>query len=1006
MQTTLQGPRGKGGRFIAKGSAPFIGSDPKFETKMEALKAGATKNGYNFSHYGGNYGPSDLGGAHVLEIDNAHVAKVTQAAQLHGIALVEHPQYSGSEFKVYVAHHGEEEPTMPSASEAHPLNMQDVTKIAEKKGSNKGGVYTDNVSGHNYYIKEPKTEDHVVNEVMAAKLYQLAGVRTMDYVPVEGGKHVATVMQKLDKDNIAQFTPAERTEAQKDFGVHAWLANHDAAGTGGDNQVIVNGKVATVDVGGSMKYRAQGAVKAEFGNKVIETQTMRGLDPNIHAPDAAALYGPMSDKQLIASYKVVTSLHDGDIVKTVMKNGGDMKLANQLIARKDDLLAQQQTLEKWSQPAAPLNTSQQAMPTSPPTYTLSSGKTVPLSQNAPEPIFATKMEHAKHLILQGTTAEALKTKFGWKAVSMPDVAHKNNLNLTKTKVGGVFHYQGTHMTAEEIANKGDKPAPTKAGKAGPKVAGQVVPGAYAAASAPKTVLGPNTNHNVQPAPKPIEAPKAAAQSHDFQSELTAKGIPHGYVTEPKDEDFYQLSAPVPSAAKMAEVAKNHPQWKLKPGAQSTYTAPKNAFGAGATQHDISTPLGNFKQSLDEHGVKYTQGTGNSAHDYIDIDFADVAKAKEVAKWHPAVTSLNNHESYSIAKNISALTPAEQASIIAHNTPKPTVAKEIDEAYKKAGLPNPTVPPVDKTPPTDAELAKAKKNVKLQVQYVPGAPQGHPDAQKLVDKFNEKYEGKTLSDTELHQKVTDFKLLTAAMVPLQTDIQKNAAAVAEKQKAAQAVQQKTQAQTKAEKLKKAAEEIENLHTLPDEDQRKYWLKQITGSSEGYVSAGASAIAKSPALQKAGISPAEVGFIKAFTGPSSHVNEEMRQGFMSDKVFAFKHIMVDALAKMPAHGGDTVYRKITIDPAEQAKYVPGQIVHWKAFNSTSKNPDTWSGNTHFTIMHPKTGVDVQSISSHPSEAEVIMPADSYYKVLSNTKSGSTSKIEMVEVLPFGKKKAPLT
>jgi len=61
------------------------------------------------------------------------------------------------------------------------------------------------------------------------------------------------------------------------------------------------------------------------------------------------------------------------------------------------------------------------------------------------------------------------------------------------------------------------------------------------------------------------------------------------------------------------------------------------------------------------------------------------------------------------------------------------------------------------------------------------------------------------------------------------------------------------------------------------------------------------------------------------------------------------------------------------------VPGQIAHWKAFNSTSKNPNTWHGNTHFTIRNPQTGVDVQKISSHPGEAEVIMLADRMTNVI---------------------------
>lgn len=249
----------------------------------------------------------------------------------------DHPRHpkghpDGGKFASKVESAFDPEPT-PIATPA--LNMDTLAKIGGKKGSNEGGVYTNKDGGDQYYIKTPKTKDHVQNELTAAALYKAAGVNTMEYVPVEGGAHVATKLVALDKDNIAKFTADEHHEAQKDFAIHAWLANWDAAGTGGDNQVVVNGKVATVDTGGSLKYRAQGEPKgAAFGDKVTEFESLRDSSKS---PDAAALYGNMTPKQLVESIDRVKAIPDGDIVKAVIKNGGTMSLANQLIARKDDL---------------------------------------------------------------------------------------------------------------------------------------------------------------------------------------------------------------------------------------------------------------------------------------------------------------------------------------------------------------------------------------------------------------------------------------------------------------------------------------------------------------------------------------------------------------------------------------------------------------------------------------------------------------------------------------------
>jgi hypothetical protein len=191
----------------------------------------------------------------------------------------------------------------------------DLKKVGGKLGSNEGGQYED-AEGNKYYVKKPKTKDHVANEKAAARLYQLAGVQTLDYVDV-GPDHVATKWDKLDKSNISKMSTEEKAEAAKDFMVHAWLSNWDAAGTGGDNQGVKNGKPVTLDVGGSLRYRAQGGEKGKaFGHKVSEIETMR--DPKM-SPDAARLYGKMSDADMRASAEG----DPGDDVGAVVRVFGD-----------------------------------------------------------------------------------------------------------------------------------------------------------------------------------------------------------------------------------------------------------------------------------------------------------------------------------------------------------------------------------------------------------------------------------------------------------------------------------------------------------------------------------------------------------------------------------------------------------------------------------------------------------------------------------------------------------
>lgn len=228
------------------------------------------------------------------------------------------------------------------------LDVSTLTKIGDKKGSNDGGTYQ-SPSGDQYYIKQPASKDHVQNELLAAKLYKLAGANTLEYVPVSGDEHVATKLEALDKNNVSQLTPNERMIAQQDLAVHAWLANWDAVGTGGDNigvRTNADGSksIVTLDTGGSLKYRAKGGEKgAAFGGVVNEINTLRDPSKN---PDAAKLYGDMTNDQIKSSIKRVTDVPDHVIMNVVEQNmslspmSDRTAMANKLIARKNDLAAQ------------------------------------------------------------------------------------------------------------------------------------------------------------------------------------------------------------------------------------------------------------------------------------------------------------------------------------------------------------------------------------------------------------------------------------------------------------------------------------------------------------------------------------------------------------------------------------------------------------------------------------------------------------------------------------------
>ena len=218
-----------------------------------------------------------------------------------------------------------------------PIDTSAMTRVGGQLGSNFAGIYEDD-NGQRYYVKELESPMLAKNEWIAAMLYQLAGAPTLTYIPTVDSHQIATRWEKLDKQNLAQFSAEERRQAQQWFAVHAWTANWDAVGLHGDNQGVLNGQVITIDVGGALQFRAFGDPKGKaFGNDVDEITTLRTQQDNCHAYN---LFGSMSNLQLIDALSRVSRLSDDAIINIIRQHDGSDKLAIKMVNRKHFIAAQ------------------------------------------------------------------------------------------------------------------------------------------------------------------------------------------------------------------------------------------------------------------------------------------------------------------------------------------------------------------------------------------------------------------------------------------------------------------------------------------------------------------------------------------------------------------------------------------------------------------------------------------------------------------------------------------
>jgi predicted DNA-binding WGR domain protein len=224
---------------------------------------------------------------------------------------------------------------------AAPPAMDGWTKTGGQGGSNPGGKFKD-PTGQEWYVKWPNDPDAIASEVLAAKLYALAGLASQDCMVVtkDGKPAIATKWVNIKKAASPGML-ADVVGVRSGFAVDAWLGNWDVVGMGLDNlQIGPDGKAHRVDAGGSLEYRAQGA-KKPFGPKVDEIDTLRDAKLN---PHAAAVFGQMKEADLVASVAKVLSIDDSAIRALVFDHGPGTEaqkkaLADTLIARKADLLA-------------------------------------------------------------------------------------------------------------------------------------------------------------------------------------------------------------------------------------------------------------------------------------------------------------------------------------------------------------------------------------------------------------------------------------------------------------------------------------------------------------------------------------------------------------------------------------------------------------------------------------------------------------------------------------------
>jgi hypothetical protein len=192
-----------------------------------------------------------------------------------------------------------------------PASVDELKWVANLGGST-GAVKMVDRQGRFWVMKSGASPDHLLSEFAAEQMYRAAGaeipaskVYETPSGPVKLGTFIeGTLLKDLTGDAL---TRARATISQR-FVADALLADRDVIGMEADNIIVTrDGKAYRIDVGGSLKYRAQGALKRDFGPAVVELDSMRDAGLN---PQTAAVFGRLSTAEIETQIRDIIKRRD------------------------------------------------------------------------------------------------------------------------------------------------------------------------------------------------------------------------------------------------------------------------------------------------------------------------------------------------------------------------------------------------------------------------------------------------------------------------------------------------------------------------------------------------------------------------------------------------------------------------------------------------------------------------------------------------------------------------
>lgn len=228
------------------------------------------------------------------------------------------------------------------------LDTSKFISTSASKGTMAGGFKKNPLTGEEWYVKSAPGLEQAKNEKLTSEIYKLLGVPTADVQLTQIGGKPGIASKKIE--GATQLgdtaTPYHHIEdLHENYPIHAWLANHDAVGTGPENPLgnimVKDNKAHVIDTGGGLLYKGTGTPKAKFTPEVNELETMR--DPE-YSHLSASVFGGIRPEVARVGAQKIANIDDVALANLVEKYGPSdpwkkVNLLSTLLKRKQDIQA-------------------------------------------------------------------------------------------------------------------------------------------------------------------------------------------------------------------------------------------------------------------------------------------------------------------------------------------------------------------------------------------------------------------------------------------------------------------------------------------------------------------------------------------------------------------------------------------------------------------------------------------------------------------------------------------